>query len=67
MRKLVLPDRPIWPSIPSSQDLVGTVRVDGEVPLEQTKVTSQATDLVEKHRVPPRTTAEFEGFGSFSI
>jgi len=67
MRKLVLPDRPIWPSIPSSQDLVSTDRREGAVPAERTEVTSQPTGLAEKRTLPPRTSADFDGFGSFSI
>lgn len=67
MRKLVLPDRPIWPSIPSSHDPVPNDRIECDVPLDQTMVISRTTGLDEKHRVPPRSIADCEGFGSFSI
>lgn len=67
MRKLVLPDRPIWPSIPSSPDPVPTDPHESDVPLEPVNVRNQATEVPQKQMSSPRSPSDLKIFGSFSV
>ena len=67
MRKHVLPDRPIWPSVPSSSDPVSTDERQSDVPLEPINVRSPANEVSQNRTSPPRSPADLEVFGSLSI
>jgi hypothetical protein len=63
MKKLVLPDRPIWPPIPPMVEGGSTAQPQDEAP---TEATAPAVPRQSQQSKPASISEAFEGFGSFS-